>query len=286
LVEFYAPWCGHCKRLAPEFAEASKELFGKVALAKVDCIQEKVLCEEFAIKGFPTLKIFRDDPNSGTEYAGGRTASEIVSFMKKQAAPPFVVPATAADLQAFLDNNKGVDELAMVTFVTLGSPEAEAFQSAANTLRDDCAFAMITDAGVAASISIGKGETILFRQFDDPKVSVSGFKDVEDIVAFVKGNTVPLISEIGPENYSKYVQLGLPLVWIFLDEDDKVVKTQLLDLARAVAPKHKGKLVFVHLDGKKWVDHAKNFGLSGTLPGVVLEDRTHKKITFFLKLVV
>ena len=67
LVEFYAPWCGHCKRLAPDYANAAKELNLKhgIPLAKVDATEEVSVAKQFKVDGYPTLLIFRN----GKEYA-------------------------------------------------------------------------------------------------------------------------------------------------------------------------------------------------------------------------
>lgn len=74
LAEFFAPWCGHCKALAPKYEEAATELKPKnIRLAKVDCTEEEELCKDNGIEGYPTLKVFRglDSPKP---YTGGRNS--------------------------------------------------------------------------------------------------------------------------------------------------------------------------------------------------------------------
>lgn len=71
----FAPWCGHCKALAPEYEEAATQLKEKdIPLAKVDCTEEADLCQEYGVEGYPTLKIFRGLDNVAP-YSGARKAA-------------------------------------------------------------------------------------------------------------------------------------------------------------------------------------------------------------------
>lgn len=96
LVEFFAPWCGHCKNLAPHWAEAATKLKGKVKLGALDATVHTVKAGEYGIQGFPTIKFFHNGEVS--EYDGGRTASDIVAWAEGRAVanipPPEVKEIT------------------------------------------------------------------------------------------------------------------------------------------------------------------------------------------------
>merc|ERR1712018_1064126 len=83
LVEFYAPWCGHCQRLEPEWNEAASELKektgGKVRLGKLDATVHQSSSQQYGVQGFPTIKVFGSDKFNPTDYNGGRSASDIVA---------------------------------------------------------------------------------------------------------------------------------------------------------------------------------------------------------------
>uniref|UniRef100_A0A8C1JRM1 Protein disulfide-isomerase A3 n=1 Tax=Cyprinus carpio TaxID=7962 RepID=A0A8C1JRM1_CYPCA len=103
LVKFYAPWCGHCKKLAPEFETAATRLKGTVTLAKVDCTTNTETCKRYGVTGYPTLKIFRNGQESSS-YDGPRSAEGIVNYMKKLAGPDSVPLHSEHDLENFINN--------------------------------------------------------------------------------------------------------------------------------------------------------------------------------------
>eukprot|EP00178_Gracilaria_changii_P000355 TRINITY_DN1042_c0_g2_i1.p1 TRINITY_DN1042_c0_g2~~TRINITY_DN1042_c0_g2_i1.p1 ORF type:complete len:131 (+),score=25.89 TRINITY_DN1042_c0_g2_i1:52-393(+) len=83
LVMFYAPWCGHCKRLKPDYEKAAQES-PEINLARVDCTEHRDLCSKYEVRGYPTLKLFKGDTaaESTEKYAGARTVEAITSFAK------------------------------------------------------------------------------------------------------------------------------------------------------------------------------------------------------------
>ena len=102
LIDFHAPWCGHCKALAPEWTKAAaslKALNSSFTLAKVDVTIAVETATTYKINSYPTIKMFRGGKDS--DYTGGRTEVDIVSWVNKKSRPAFHVINTREELQSY-----------------------------------------------------------------------------------------------------------------------------------------------------------------------------------------
>jgi len=154
----------------------------------------------------------------------------------------------------------------------------ESFTSVAKALRNEYEFGIVTESSLFNQFGITKRPTaIIYRKFDEPIVTFTAEEFTKDtLVDFIIDNAFPLLGTIGPENYQKYVERGYPLAWFFINFENDAEK-EVLAAAEVVAKEFKSDISFVKLDGVRWGDHAKTFGLPGTTPGVVLEDRDNRK---------
>eukprot|EP01138_Halocafeteria_seosinensis_P006310 gb/GECG01006451.1/.p1 GENE.gb/GECG01006451.1/~~gb/GECG01006451.1/.p1 ORF type:complete len:264 (+),score=20.21 gb/GECG01006451.1/:1-792(+) len=81
MIEFYAPWCGHCKQFAPVYEKAADELKHLAYFGKIDGAQDRGLAARFDIKAFPTLFHIKD--GEVRQYTGGRTSDGLKRYLEQ-----------------------------------------------------------------------------------------------------------------------------------------------------------------------------------------------------------
>ncbi|RHZ56918.1 putative disulfide isomerase [Aspergillus thermomutatus] len=120
IVEFYAPWCGHCKNLKPAYEKAAKNLEGLAKVAAVNCDDDanKPLCGRMGVQGFPTLKIVTPSKKPGKprveDYQGARSAKAIVDAVVDR-IPNHVKKVTDKDLDQWLSEDKEAPKAILFT---------------------------------------------------------------------------------------------------------------------------------------------------------------------------
>lgn len=198
LVEFYAPWCGHCKALAPHFDEASITLDGEGSpykLAKVDATVETEAAKKFGVQGYPTLKWFQG-LDSVMDYDGPREAKGIVEWIKTMTGPAVNDGAPEADA-------------ASATVTLYADAVSDDFESLAKAQRK------------AASWHHVKGsenKIVIQHPTEDPISKPTSELDTKaKIEEFYKANSMPLVGEINGESFGKYVERkDFGLIWVLL----------------------------------------------------------------------
>jgi protein disulfide isomerase family A protein 3 len=230
LVEFFAPWCGHCKRLAPEYEIAATKLKNNdppVPLAKVDCTSDggKDICSEYGVSGYPTLKIFKGGEFS-SEYGGPREADGIVKYMRSQVGPASRLYDTKAKLEEALNKAKEVLVLGIFEKDDKSSLQTK-FLKAADKLRESVNFGHVFTETVGDVFDLSllsdleektAPVVILIRPNDmknkfEPNYVVYSSGDVD---AFVKDNFHGIV---GLRTQNNVADFKPPLVVVYYDVD-------------------------------------------------------------------
>jgi len=151
LVEFYAPWCGHCKALAPKY-DILADLYvkeghsDKVTIAKVDATANDVPDE---IQGFPTIKLFKaGDKTNPITYSGSRSIEDLIKFVKENGKHAVEVAydeeaaeakpeSLAKQAEAATESVKSAAEEVKETVKSKASEATEAAKTAAEDAHDE-----------------------------------------------------------------------------------------------------------------------------------------------------
>ncbi|CAH0398847.1 unnamed protein product [Chilo suppressalis] len=246
LVEFYAPWCGHCKSLAPEYAKAATKLLEEespIKLAKVDATQEQDLAENYGVRGYPTLKFFRK--GSPIDYTGGRQADDIIAWLKKKTGPP-AVEVTSAEQAKELSAASPV--VVFGFFTNKESEKAKAFLNVA-TVVDDQVFAIVSDEKVIKELEAEDEDVVLFKNFEEPRVKYTAEKFDEDLFkTWVFVQSMPVIVEFSHETASKIFggQIKYHLL-LFLSKKNGDFEKYLDDL-KPVCKNYRDRIMCVAID--------------------------------------
>lgn len=288
LVKFYAPWCGHCKKLAPQFEKAASRLKGSVQLAKVDCTAHSETCARFGVSGYPTLKIFRNGKDSAP-YDGPRTADGIYHYMKKQTGPDSVHLQTEEDLQTFISH---YDSSIIGVFSGADSSHLSEFLRAAGLLREQFRFAHTADVTLGEKYGVTSEGVLLFRpprlanKFEDSVVLFKDYLTIGSLRRFIRDHIYGLCPHMTVENRDRLRVRDLLTAYYDLDYHHNIRGSNYWrNRVMKVASQYSGRgLTFSVANKKDFLSELEDdFGLGtsdgGELPFVTIRTKLGYKYT-------
>eukprot|EP01054_Gregarina_sp_Poly1_P005041 Gregarina_sp_Poly_1__5040@NODE_266_length_10382_cov_507_901212_g232_i0_p3_GENE_NODE_266_length_10382_cov_507_901212_g232_i0NODE_266_length_10382_cov_507_901212_g232_i0_p3_ORF_typecomplete_len471_score84_06Thioredoxin/PF00085_20/6_5e32Thioredoxin/PF00085_20/1e03Thioredoxin/PF00085_20/0_0009Thioredoxin/PF00085_20/1e24Thioredoxin_6/PF13848_6/7Thioredoxin_6/PF13848_6/3_6e08Thioredoxin_6/PF13848_6/5_3e19Thioredoxin_6/PF13848_6/2_2e02Thioredoxin_6/PF13848_6/0_56Calsequestrin/PF01216_17/1_7e15Calseques len=265
LVKFYAPWCGHCKKLAPEYEAAATELKGKggIPLADVDATVDKELSKKYNVQGFPTLFLFRN--GKPEPYNGGRTQSAIVEWVTRMTGPAVV------DVNSKEEAVKHAEDSAVYFYAVVQSKDSNEYKiydTVASSERLKGAFFVEVDASLTEAPFMS-----VHRKSEEP--ATTKIQNKEQLAAFIANEAVPYLGPINGENYPVYAARSNNWFWYAADTPDYEKHGPII---RKVSKNYRTDFNFVWLDIDTLRGHAENALGMKEFPGltVVWEEGKYK----------
>lgn len=307
LLEFYAPWCGHCKRLNPILDGISSEAAVKgMNIGKVDTTVEKKLADRFNIKGYPTLMFRVDSAGDWQTYDGVRKGPELLAFADRMLGDPLPTVTTQSDLAALEAHAGGIGGTGVAFIFGPGGGSQGWLAAAAKVARSvhDKASCGMVAPGVSLSWTgteanpkplplnrpflahIESGENLRFYPGPLPLEDDEDFISRTDAMrAWILENNQPLVNELVASNFRKLGKKGKLLVVAVVNPANASTPAYLAGLRRVArvitaedATSATGSIgdrfIYGHLDGIKWADFVKQFNIfnSASLPRLVVLD--------------
>uniref|UniRef100_A0A6N2MFC7 Thioredoxin domain-containing protein n=1 Tax=Salix viminalis TaxID=40686 RepID=A0A6N2MFC7_SALVM len=277
-VDFYAPWCTHCKRLAPELDVAAPilaELKKPIIIAKVNADKHTRLARKHEVDGYPTLKIYMH--GVPTEYYGPRKAELLVRFLRKFVAPDVTVLNSDSAIREFVEEagthfpifiGFGINETVISNLAI--KYKKKAWFSVASDFSDD----------VMVQYDFDKIPTMvsIHPSYNDHSIFYGPFEE-EFLEEYIKQNFLPLAVPINYETLKILKDDQRKIVLTILEDDSEEKSRKLIKTLKAAASANRD-LVFGYVGVKQWAEFAETFGAKETkLPKMIVWDGSEEYLS-------
>uniref|UniRef100_A0A8C6J561 protein disulfide-isomerase n=1 Tax=Melopsittacus undulatus TaxID=13146 RepID=A0A8C6J561_MELUD len=239
LVEFYAPWCGHCQRLAPAYTQAAEALRNESSparLGKVDAMAQTALAKEFGITSYPTLKLFRDGNRTHPIDYTGRAVG-IVHWMQRRAGPSATLLQDTDTASTFISSQ----ELVVVGFFKVGW--AQTFYEVAMEMVD-VPFGVAEAAELFQAYGLSADTICLFKKV---RRECRGCGHILPTI-LLRAHSLKLVMEFTSETSDQIFSAKIPHHMLLFLNKSSSAQLALRDGFQAAAGAFRGKVLFVVVD--------------------------------------
>ncbi|KAK8861263.1 protein disulfide-isomerase domain [Kwoniella newhampshirensis] len=282
LTEFFAPWCGHCKRLRPIYEQLADAMKGKLNIAAVDCEDHKAFCRSVGIQGYPTIRMFHHA--TSTEYTGPRSLEKLSEFASKAIKVTALHSIRANDFEDVVKQNEALF-LYLQNFDTTVA-EQRSVKAALEPLIGSVPAYTSSDPQLYKRLSISNppptSVLLAFSSYSTRPVGSLPFPaSQQDVNRFVQLHRFPTLVELTGANHAEFMKGDAKAIVVLgalhKGQDGTKEREQLGEIARAW--KRGGRrfdqpVWFVWVDGEKWSGWLKqSYGIrKKELPAVVVID--------------
>ncbi|KAM6210920.1 protein disulfide-isomerase TMX3 [Sarcoramphus papa] len=274
LVDFYAPWCGHCKKLEPVWNEVGiemKNMGSPVKVGKMDATSFSSIASEFGVRGYPTIKLLKGD--LAYNYRGPRTKDDIIEFANRVAGP-LIRPLPSQHMF------EHVQKRHHVLFVYVGgeSPLKEKYIEVASELivytyffsaSEDVLPEYVTLPELPAVVVFKDGTYFVYDEYEDGDLSswinrerFQGYLNVDGFTLYELGDTGKLVA-----------------IAVIDDKNSSVEHTRLKSIIQEVARDYRDHFhrdfQFGHMDGNDYINSLLMDDL--TIPTIVVLNTSNQQ---------
>uniref|UniRef100_A0A8C4TVY3 Protein disulfide-isomerase TMX3 n=1 Tax=Falco tinnunculus TaxID=100819 RepID=A0A8C4TVY3_FALTI len=274
LVDFYAPWCGHCKKLEPVWNEVGiemKNMGSPVKVGKMDATSFSSIASEFGVRGYPTIKLLKGD--LAYNYRGPRTKDDIIEFANRVAGP-LIRPLPSQHMF------EHVQKRHRVLFVYVGgeSPLKEKYIEVASELivytyffsaSEDVLPEYVTLPELPAVLVFKDGTYFVYDEYEDGDLSswinrerFQGYLNVDGFTLYELGDTGKLVA-----------------IAVVDDKNSSLEHTRLKSIIQEVARDYRDNFhrdfQFGHMDGNDYINSLLMDDL--TIPTIVVLNTSNQQ---------
>lgn len=230
MIDFYAPWCEHCKKLEPDYIKAAKTLHiakKSVTLAKMDVEKWPKIAERYQIGAYPTLLFVKEQRIYS--YQAEPTFEGITSWIEKAISPAYTNITSEEEITTYRANTS-------VVAVFFGSTEDKAFTKFHAAIKPlitqpQYQHLVINDPEVAKKYSLeGNGEVIIFKQHDTEEV-VKEYEE-QQLEKMIRTSEFPVVARFDERFAEKIFRNMLPALVMVIGNTpaDKEAEKQFLEV--------------------------------------------------------